>query len=73
MKAVAQNGQQRMGAQRTHWASVWREPMMTSLCLARVKATLLRRQSRSNCPTPVFFERTKEITMQSLSRLRRRT
>jgi hypothetical protein len=43
------------------------------LCLARVKATLLRRQSRSNCPTPVFFERTKEITMQSLSRLRRRT
>ena len=49
--------------------SVLAEPMSTSLCRARVIATLMRRQSASRCPAaPSALLRTKLIRMQSLSR-----
>ena len=49
--------------------SVLPEPMRTSLCRARVMATLMRRQSASSRPAEwSALLRTKLTTMQSLSR-----
>ena len=45
------------------------EPIIISLCLARVTATLIRLQSFNNSPTLLLlFERTNDMIMHDLSR-----